>query len=154
MKPKYRPEPMRITSINFDRIDTLRVSDFMDSDDWKLRKVEEFDNCVEHDNVGIFSIHNLEVGIQDGGDLVLTIPGHVYIIDVNQSFFHATFDNFGQYLAIKKYFPEIKPIAILGEFPHENNDYLNSNYKKHILELCGIDVNDVVHYPMFNKIVF
>lgn len=154
MRERHVPGPMPVTSIKFDNIDTLRISDFLDSNDWKSKNISEFDNAIEHDNVGIFSFNHLEIEIDTKSELILNVPGHTYLIDINQSFFHSMFDNLGQYLAVKKYFPDIKPLALLGEFPYENNDYLNSKYKKYVLDLCDIDIDDIVHYPMFKKIVF
>jgi hypothetical protein len=154
MKPGYRPGPIPLVSATFDSIETTRVRDFLESDDWKKRDVSTFDNHVEHDNVGIFTIKNLGIEIDGSGELELHVPGHVYLVDVNQSFFHALFDNFGQYLALKRYLPDIKPLAMVGDFPYNNLDYLNSHYKTQVLEMCGVSPDEIVHYRMFKKITF
>lgn len=154
IRQKHIPSPMLVRSVDFDSIDTLRVNDFLESEDWKFRNLDQFDNAAQHDNVGIFSFNNLKIDLDNESELTLHVPGHVYLMDVNQSFFHSIFDNFGQYLAVKKYLPDIRPIAILGEFPYKNEDYLNSKYKKYILDLCGIHVDEIIHYPMFGKIIF
>lgn len=145
---------MPVKTIKFNSLDTLDVKDFLESDDWKSRSLDQFDNNPKHNRVSVFSFNNLDLELDNKSSLELHIPGHVYIMDVNQSFFHSMFDNLGQYLAIKKYFPEVKPLSMVGDFPYKNDDYLNSNYKKHILDLCGISVDDIVHYPMYGRITF
>lgn len=80
----------------------------------------------------------------------ITICGHVFPIDISERrFLHSILDGFGQFWALKKIFPDIRPFYFWGSNDHSNM----SNFVNTILEKINYD-NEYTDIYIYKKIIF
>lgn len=151
--PKVVLDPKSVT---YTGISKAEINDFANDPKWLQLKHDDFFANVSPggnlDSFSIITIDNLEIVLNNEGDEELIVDDHSFLIDVNQSYFHCLYDNFGQWLILKNYLPYLKAVCINTE---DFRPIENSPYKRTVLDWCEITADqDYYEVRNYKKIKF
>lgn len=145
-----------VNRVSYGHVEETCFDDFTQDEAWKeLCKSDIFaiQNRNEEPNQKIVfsTIYNLEFDPVSESNETVHVKDHVFPIDINQSYFHALYDNIGQFLLAKNYFPDIKPIFINAE---TDPNALKANYKKDLMDMIGLKEEEIINGYEYSAIKF
>lgn len=145
-----------IESQSVENIGVTYVNDYKTEPRWlELGEKNLFgtNGIVGPDNgLPIVTMENLEVTTTSTSNKTILLEDHVFVFDANQSFFHCLYDNLGQFLVLKNYFPDIK--AVFVNTQEKNSIFGGITYKSKILEWAGIQEDDHILTSDYKTIKF
>lgn len=154
---KYGPKIVfEINSVSYDSVEETCFQDFTQDEAWKeLCKKDVFARQSRSEEssqkIVLSTIYNLQFYPVSKSNETVHIKEHVFPIDINQSYFHALYDNIGQFLLAKNYFPDIKPIFVNAE---TDPNALEANYKRDLMDMVGLKEEEIINGYEYSSIKF
>jgi hypothetical protein len=131
------------TAVTYSKLEKQNINDFITENDYLRLAMSptygklEMDSRKNHFN--IITLTDLDIDFESESNEELVIDDHVFLLDLNQSYFHALYDNFGQWLVLKKYIPELKTIFVNTQ---DIKTFEGTSYKSTIMNWAGVTLEN------------